>query len=483
MLTPFRTLRFRLTLLFVVVFGAIQLLVWSSIDFLLAKHLRQRFDDEVIERTEAVVESIENIKKRAATESDASVLADVMRAFEARDVFIEAHLADSGETVRSGNMRGASFPLPERRDTDARIPMLTTIEDEGPPHLARRGDKLRLATVFLDDERYGPTSVRVAMLMTPLERIIADMHQLLIIFNLVSLVVAGGVSWFMAGKSMAPISQIARKARRISAKRLNERIPVPPTQDDVAELVKIINHMLDRLEHEFKNQQSFISNVSHELKTPLTVLLGEAQTLRRRASAMTASEADEFITAVEEEARQLLRIVESFLILARARRGGVLEVARPVSMEDVALQAVADCRSTAAQHQVRVIPQLPEISAGHEPVVLGDEDLLRAMVENLVANAVRHSPAGATVEIEVAPNARDVSVFVRDRGAGIPVAQRERIFDPYVQLAPDKRHGKVGIGLSIVKSVAALHLGDVTVSERDGGGSEFLVRLPIAREA
>jgi signal transduction histidine kinase len=244
-------------------------------------------------------------------------------------------------------------------------------------------------------------------------------------------------------------------------------------------MVGVINEMLDRLEKDFQNQQRFVADVSHELRTPLAVLLGEVEDVRRQGN--LDGRTTRFLNTVEEESRGLLRTVESFLTLSRARAGQRRPHLVPLSVEDVVLSAIRKCLPEAKLRAVRLVPCFDGADGGQEPVVLGELELLCSAVENLVHNAVRYSPQGEAVEVEVTSLDAHVDITVRDRGPGIPQEKVDTLFEIFEQARPaGKPSGSAGVGLSIANTVSELHGGAISVTNRCEGGCEFCIRLPAA---
>ncbi|GAG52602.1 unnamed protein product, partial [marine sediment metagenome] len=223
----------------------------------------------------------------------------------------------------------------------------------------------------------------------------------------------------LARRSLAPIGEIARQARDYTAAHLDRRIRTRPGGDEVAELTRVINEMLSRLEAAFRAQERFVADASHELKTPLSVMLAEAQVLLQQDR--TPEEYDQFVASAQDQLRQLVRLVDSLLTLARADAGFPLAQVQPVSINEVVMEAVERCGLLARHREVRLVPTLaPLAEDGVEALVDGDPALLRATIDNLIRNAVRYSPVEGAVEVEVRVNDQEVDVAVRDNGPGIP---------------------------------------------------------------
>ena len=238
--------------------------------------------------------------------------------------------------------------------------------------------------------------------------------------------------------------------------------------------------MLDRLASAFRAQERFIADASHELKTPLSIVLAEAQMLLQQER--LPEEYDQFVANVQDQLRQLVRLVDSLLTLARADAGFPLAQLQPVPMNEIVMEAVERCEPLVRHREVRVVPMLaPPNEEGVEAVVSGDPALLRSVVDNLIRNAVRYSPADETVGIEVRLEVDHVMVSVRDRGPGIPSEETERVFDRFFHIPRgDEAAQGAGLGLAIARGVATLHHGTITATNRPEGGCEFALRLPLA---
>lgn len=472
MVDPFQTLRFRLTGQYVVIFGLLQVFMWVSVYFIINNHLRSRFDNELLRRAQAIAAEVDkpSLESKPADQR----VRQLIDAFATEQFYILVTLQDGRPAIRSGNAQGLSFPVDSSAPAGAMQPAFMTLDDVG---AASEGEPIRVVTIQ-DDGRSACRAVQVGAKMGTVERVLLDIKRMLVVFVTLSLFLAGVSSWVVAGRTLKPIGVIAREANALTAARLNQRITVPGQNDEVSEMVVAINSMLSRLEGQFKNAHDFISNASHELKTPLAIMLGHVQNVRR--SAGLTEEVLGFLDSAEEELWRMLKIVESCLILTRARNAERLRLNTPVEIEEVVITAIRACGSEASKRGVKIVPRFSGGESIEEgPVVTGDADLLATMVENLVGNAVRYSASSGVVELEVKSTLKEVALAVRDRGPGIPEEHIERIFELCYQVDPNSETaGKCGIGLTIVQAVADLHGGAVDVANRAGGGCVFTVRLP-----
>jgi signal transduction histidine kinase len=305
-----------------------------------------------------------------------------------------------------------------------------------------------------------------------------------VLFSLpVGLLAAGIAAWIMAGRVVSPIQRLAKAARAVSPTSLEDRIDVGPADSEIARLQHELNRALERLERGYREQGAFISNVSHELKTPIAVLLSQAQVLKQEDR--TSLEYRRFLAVVEEEMRVVGGLVESFLVLARIGHGKELVRRERLNVNDVVLESAAHCAALSRHHEVPLVTMLHLAADGEADLEIeGDPELLRTMLENLVRNALRFSPSGEPVDLRVTCTKDRASIRVRDRGPGIPREHMERVFDRFYQIAEVQSGPRgSGLGLAIAKSVAELHHGTISVHNCADRGCEFEVLLPLVKSA
>jgi two-component system OmpR family sensor kinase len=274
--------------------------------------------------------------------------------------------------------------------------------------------------------------------------------------------------------------QLSRAAREVSPKSLGERFDVPTTDREVARLESELNSALERLEAGYKAQDQFIANVSHELRTPVAVLLTQAQVAKMGERSLEKGYA--FVDRAEQLLKRLGKVVESFLVLARADIEQGL-AGDTVSVIDIVLGCLQSCKDVAEQNRVRLIPRFVDPDAeGLELTIDGDAALLQTMLENLVRNAISHSPPDGEVALEAGRSESSLRLVVRDQGPGVPEEYRERIFERFVQVPEGSaRRDGTGLGLAIANGIARLHGGSIGVENGAAAGCSFVVTLPAGR--
>jgi signal transduction histidine kinase len=331
-----------------------------------------------------------------------------------------------------------------------------------------------------------------------LVRYLGPFFDLVVIGVPVGVLAAMIAAWMITDRALRPLDRLAAAARAVSPARLGARLPASGDAE-VLKLAEELNSALARIEAAYRAQDQFLGNVAHELKTPIAVLLLQAQVAKM--GKRDEAEAWAFLEAAEDELRGLSSVVESFLVLARARAAGEDRPRERVSLHDLVVQAVHNGGRHAEECGVRLIANIEDEgddrgAGGKDPVVVGDPDLLQTMLDNLVRNAVAHSPEGEAVAIDTGREGRELWLAVRDRGPGIPAEFREQVFERFVQVpgrrAPKSQENEsvptrrgpaprgTGLGLAIAHDVARMHGGSVGIEDRDGGGTTLLVVLPAS---
>ena len=276
---------------------------------------------------------------------------------------------------------------------------------------------------------------------------------------------AGGLTWWLAGRSLRPVRLITDRTASIRVGTLHERVPVPASHDEVADLAREMNEMLDRLEREDARRRQFVSDASHELRSPIAAIQAQAEATLVESP---DGEAAELAAGVLTEAQRLSVVVADLLALARHDEG-LTPPGTVVDLDDV---VIAEAR------RARSLPvDVSGVSAGR---VRGRPDELARVVAHLLDNATRH--ARSTIRVELRTDGEQVTLAVDDDGPGVADADRERVFDRFVRLdeARLRDTGGAGLGLAVVAAVAAASGGSASVTDSALGGARFELRLPAA---
>lgn len=281
-------------------------------------------------------------------------------------------------------------------------------------------------------------------------------------------VLAALATWILTGRSLRPVDAITHRVSDISAGNLNERVPVPDTRDEINELATTMNSMLDRIEAGDTQRRRFVSDASHELRTPVAVLRSEAEVALKSPDTTTVAE---LADVVLDESTRMGSMVEDLLTLARSDEHLVVAPAGVVDLDDIVLADAARTRS--------VPLDLRQVSGGR---VRGAVDELSRVVTHLIDNAARHAQTHAAVGVYTSPDARAVVFWVDDDGAGIAPDDRERVFERFVRLdeARNRDAGGAGLGLAVVAATVTKLGGSVVASDSPLGGARIVVSLPAA---
>lgn len=312
----------------------------------------------------------------------------------------------------------------------------------------------------------GPLTVLVGGDREPVETTVSTVGLLLAISGPLLVALVAWATYLLVGRALRPVERIRAQVAAISTEQLDERVPVPPTGDEISHLARTMNAMLSRLESGHAAQRRFISDASHELRSPLAAISAALDLAHHRPEMLDAELIDESLIP---ETRRMRDLVEDLLLLARADERQLSVRAGHVDLDDII---------TAERARLQTDPQLEVQSRIGPARVTGDVGQLTRMVRNLVDNAARH--AHRLVELQCERTGGLAVIRVADDGPGIPADQRQQVFERFVRLdeARARDGGGSGLGLAIVAEIVAAHHGTVGISDRTGGGTCLTVTLP-----
>jgi heavy metal sensor kinase len=337
--------------------------------------------------------------------------------------------------------------------------------------LGQRRDDFRITTQTA--VRHGQRRlVVVAVSLSPVNRSVHRVLVLLLLAVPAALAATAVGGWWLARRALRPIDRITRTADAIGTRHLDERIAVPRTDDEVAQLARTLNVMLDRIQRGVDDQHRLVSDTSHELRTPLAVMRSEID-VSLRADDLPPM-AREVLESTREEVDRMSAIVEDLLVLATADEGMLRLAAETADLHELALRSAESLRGLAARRRVSIDvdgdPAFAEV----------DRDRMHQVLRNLIANALEFSPADGRVSISTWSADGEAGVVVADEGPGIPPELRERVFDRFFRADASRTRatGGSGLGLAIAREVVRAHGGVIEVKRNEPGGSRFRVRLP-----
>ena len=311
--------------------------------------------------------------------------------------------------------------------------------------------------------------VRVRKATFGMVQLMSDVAPKVALLALMFAVASAALAMLIGGAVAGPIERLTRAAERVAAGERQAPLPEPRGRE-----VRALTHALESMRRELEERhalENFVADVSHELKNPVAAIRASAEVLTEGA-ADEPETARRFALRIREGADKLQQLTQDLLSLARLEARGIEPKDEPVDLCAIAREVVDAQAPTAAARHVRV-----ELKASGSSRVRGDPVWLRRALENLVGNAVQHSPDGERVELEISGGAQCVAQ-VRDHGPGVDPAIRERLFERFATT----RHGDggTGLGLAIVRAVAELHGGRAELRETGPRGSVFSLSLPRA---
>jgi len=280
-------------------------------------------------------------------------------------------------------------------------------------------------------------------------------------------------AWYLAKRITDPIERMTATAERISAVNLSERLDVPPGRSEPARLAEVINRMLARLQEAFDRQTRFTADASHELRTPVSVVMLQAElALAKERSPEAYRDA---LGACLRAASRMKTLVEGLLTLARSDAGMPL-----VRRESVNLRTVIERELEAVQHAVTERNLVLTVDL-HSTTVAGDGDRLAQVVANLLTNAIAYNHVGGNIAVSLVANDKEAVLTVADTGIGIAAEHLPHLFERFYRADPSRSAQGVGsgLGLAICDDIVRAHGGRIEVRSTPGEGSTFVVRLPV----
>lgn len=470
------SLRSRLTLLQVLIFGLTTFVFNGFLFSTTMLTLQQDFDDALYNYSVDVADTIGIGPKEDLTFPLLRLDTGKVLPFPLGTALIQVRHASGKILARVGDF--GDFDPPFHRDfqtlSNGEEAAFRTIHDIAKIPNAE-ADSYRLISLPLDSAETPQLVLQIAVPMTLLETQFQNRLRLFQIGIPIVLLIAilGGL--FVSARALAPLGHAIQTAKAIDASELRQRVPIPTAQDELRSLALTLNEMLDRIEKAFRSQERFIADASHQLLTPLTIMKGELELVTK--GERSPAEVDAFLRSAGQEVDSLSRIVQDMLLLARVDAGlGALDI-QDVDMDEISLQALQRCERIAKGKSIRVIFDLIGAESLRSPV-RGDPDLLENLLVNIIENAVKYSPAGETVRVQLEWKESTVETRVQDRGPGIPEDELPLIFERFRRAPGADRQAKgFGLGLAIARQIAQLHHASLTAENVEGGGALFRLEM------
>jgi heavy metal sensor kinase len=332
-----------------------------------------------------------------------------------------------------------------------------------------RGRPIRVLT--------GPAGNYVAQIGIPMGEFFEMFEKLKWSLGLATpllLLLASAGGYWMSGRALRPVDEMARTIERIGAKSLSARLTLRGAGDELDRLAGTVNRMLARLESAFQLIAQFTADASHELRTPVAIIRTTGEVIRTRPRSGSEHEAawDQVIAQTE----RMSGMIDGLLLLARADAGRLVPAHEPMDLADTVREAAAELRILAEKSGLRMTAEIPAHCA-----MKGDAESIRRVLMALLDNAIKYTPPGGEIDIRMTAQQESAEIAIHDTGVGIAAEDLPRIFDRFYRTSTDRSRtsGGAGLGLAIAQALAALHGGEIAAESSPGAGSTFRLRLPL----
>jgi heavy metal sensor kinase len=458
-----RSLRFRLIMWYAGLLTGVFLLCGAIMCQALRHYLKESLAESLLRRTHQIAASLlAGVEKTGET----FVVDEIKARYAPENYDRFVRLSRDGAVIYASG-RAATFD-------PAGLPLVAAGDS---PRIALLPDGNRLLIVA---EEYRTPSGREYVIesggpMQPVDTVLSHLIFLLLLGVPVVLLVAVGGGYILVGQALAPVVQIARSAEQITLHNLDGQLPLAPTGDELEQLSLALNRMISRLREAFEQNRRFLADASHELRTPLTALRGELESAVEQAGPLP--ELRDKVGSALEEVDRLAKIVQTLFAISRLDAGEAQQEWRRFDLARLAA-GTADQMSLLAEDKGISV----NCNVEQEVNVEGDRARIKQVVVNLLDNAIKYTPPGGAIHLNVRARDSKAVLEVADTGIGIPAGALPHVFDRFfrVDKARSREIGGAGLGLAIVKSICSAHGGQVAVESAESRGSLFTVELPLA---
>ncbi len=480
----FRSLRFKLTLWYVLILGILLVSFSTFLYFTLSKSLHRDVDNKLRSLAELVSsESSSPLSKFGFGNIDQTL--ETSMNLKPIGKFIQV-LDESGNIGRkSENLKNVQLPISLNALKNASKGLITFETNR-----SIGNTPLRIITFPVVENNHAARIVQIASSLEEVEDALNTLFIILIITVPLALMVASLGGQFLAHKALKPVDDITQTARMITSQNLNQRITPPKVKDEISRLIETFNGMISRLDQSFRQIKQFSSDASHELKTPLTILKGEVEVMLRKER--TQQEYQQTLKSNLEEINRMSQIVEDLLLLSKADTGQIKLNKGDINLTEILTEVVAQMDMLARSKRLHL-----SASDNNQDVhIFGDALRIRELFINLIENGIKYTEEGGSIHIhlqkEYPPQVRNqseraekererfVKIIVSDTGIGISLEDQEKIFNRFfrVDKARSREQGGSGLGLSICKWIVEAHQGEIRVESKLAKGSSFIVKFP-----
>ncbi len=451
-------LRIRLALIFAVATGLVLTIGGMVFVDQLSSDLRQTTDSTLTTRAADIANALAQSGATPAKVLETSSNAPLPLGGS------EAQIFDQNGTVvaASGTSRAPVVPID-----------MAKVADQGTLYFSRGTESPQRYIVVGTSSSGQEMAIVVRSDLQAGDEAIDRVEKLLVLGTIPLVVLAGIAGWLIASAALRPVERMRAQVESIPDDEVAPILDVPRTRDEIAALATTMNDLLARVRRARHRERRFVAEAGHELRTPLSILQGELELANRPGRSV--EELRETIRVAHEEALRLGRLAEDLLALARSDSQAMNLRCRQTDVGALIEQSIATFRR---REQGRAVSF--DLHDGLSLTVDLDPDRFRQAIDNLIDNALRHAPEGSTIDVCIESRDFEVACIVADRGPGFPLDFIERAMDRFAK-PTTQNDGGSGLGLSIVLAVAEAHGGTAWVANREGGGAEAGISIPVGR--
>lgn len=343
----------------------------------------------------------------------------------------------------------------------------------------------RFQTLYINNNEYQAVNLKITsyegrplilQVATP-SNILREQENRHILINIITIplliLISSIVSYLMAGNAIGPIQAVTDAANNIAAQNLSLRVPVYDTGDEVSELSKTLNTLLDRLEKSFKAQENFVANASHQLNTPLSIIKGELDVLESKTRNL--DDYARFHKSLREELERLIELVKNMLLISRVEAGQENFIFTPTRVDEILLNTSSRLRPKAQDKKILIKFNVSETLSADEMSVNGEKQLLTCLFENLLDNAIKYSPEKSTIRIDVKSGDHSLEVWLQDEGIGIAPEEIDKLMHLRFHRGDKNLVPGTGVGLPLAYQIAVHHKANISYRKLHPQGSLFIV--------
>lgn len=405
-----------------------------------------------------------------------------------------AELEENYEDFKPGTFRGALVTGVVLRvvdedgvvfiDTDKKYPSIERFEEnilDAPPIFSRDDFKIaqiRNALIYCAEVEYVHEGEVFTLYffrtITSELKLFEELEQILIALDILGVIIAMFVGRYLSKRILSPIQTMNELAREIAFEKMGGRIPVENANDELGELAKTLNKMLDRLQGGINKQQKFVSDASHELRTPAAVIKGYIEFIEHYGTE-DKELLEENLKMIGSEAQNMQALLENLLFISRTDQNRQKLNKKALDLDDIIGDVMQKMKVAIKTHKV-------ELTSNEPAKIFGDETTIRQMIRIFLDNAVKYTPAGGSIKVGSKVDGNKILVSISDSGIGIAPENLDKIFDRFFRVGSEQLVSEAngsGLGLSIAKWIADAHKIKISVASELGKGTTFTLAIPI----